>query len=302
MITMTRTNGSVVRAGGSARGRRSGFTLVELLVVIGIILVLMSILLPAVFAVRRMSERKRIQGDLQTIATGLEAYKQVFKDYPKQFEPNPATGMRKPLLVQYLIGPNAEGIQVSGTYDPASPDKGSKKWGPYIPAEKFRYNADILMDRNGNEIMYYPRYNKYDMRTGLTPPTTMKGHLLGRAAPSPGQAVAAGEIRAMFNINDGFVNNDPTLDRAIDHVIHTLYMLGDGEDRTGDDGSQPVNFPNNKLDVYPGTPEKNETLTFDGPFILVSAGPDKLWGLGTRNATKSYQKHSKVDDVYNFER
>src|SRR4051812_6524170 len=70
----------------SARSRRSmGFTLVELLVVIGIIMTLAAILLPALNTAYRNASRARMAGDLQAIVTALEAYKADFGDYPRPY-------------------------------------------------------------------------------------------------------------------------------------------------------------------------------------------------------------------------
>ena len=66
------------------RGRRAaGFTLVEMLVVIGILVALVTILLPAIGKAYRTSIRTRMAADLAAISTGLEAYKADFGDYPR---------------------------------------------------------------------------------------------------------------------------------------------------------------------------------------------------------------------------
>jgi len=101
----------------------------------------------------------------------------------------------------------------------------------------------------------------------------------------------------MFNRYDGLVaqttdtSPPPTNSFAVtEHILQTLYMLGDGTDMAA---AAP---PNNQL-VAP------EALTFSGPFILVSNGPDKKWGRDTTNGIDfTYKKRSDSDDVYNFER
>ncbi|MGD0463067.1 MAG: prepilin-type N-terminal cleavage/methylation domain-containing protein [Tepidisphaeraceae bacterium] len=62
---------------------RKAFTLVELLVVIGIIALLAGILLPVLNHVRRTSQITGQKADFQTIATALEQYKADFGDYPR---------------------------------------------------------------------------------------------------------------------------------------------------------------------------------------------------------------------------
>ncbi len=68
--------------------RRRGFTLVELMVVIALIALLVSILLPALGAVRKQAKVVQTRGTFNALTTGLESYKaegKVGGDYPPSF-------------------------------------------------------------------------------------------------------------------------------------------------------------------------------------------------------------------------
>jgi prepilin-type N-terminal cleavage/methylation domain-containing protein len=54
--------------------RRSGFTLVELLVVVGIVLILLALLLPVVQKARRQAINVQCKSNLQQIANGIQMY------------------------------------------------------------------------------------------------------------------------------------------------------------------------------------------------------------------------------------
>jgi prepilin-type N-terminal cleavage/methylation domain-containing protein len=62
--------------------QKRGFTLVELLVVIGIIAVLMGILIPVVGHVRTSAYAASTQSQLLVIQAGIEQYRQTFEAYP----------------------------------------------------------------------------------------------------------------------------------------------------------------------------------------------------------------------------
>ena len=80
----SRTKASIRQAAGSRgiRRPRCGFTLVELLVVIGIIVILIGILIPTISHVRQASRAASTQSLLVQLQTAIEQYYQDFRAYP----------------------------------------------------------------------------------------------------------------------------------------------------------------------------------------------------------------------------
>ena len=66
----------------AARRRRSGFTLVELLVVVGIIALLVTILMPALQRAMELARRAVCATNLGSIGRGLSLYDTEYKSYP----------------------------------------------------------------------------------------------------------------------------------------------------------------------------------------------------------------------------
>lgn len=67
--------------------KNSGFTVLEFLIVLGIILILIAILLPSLGASRDKSFDDKKITDLKTVALGIEQYKQVCGFYPAKIDP-----------------------------------------------------------------------------------------------------------------------------------------------------------------------------------------------------------------------
>jgi prepilin-type N-terminal cleavage/methylation domain-containing protein len=178
---------------------RGGFTLVEMLAVIGIIVLLVGILLPTIMSARRNAEKNAVRMELHTIALALDAYKADFGDYPRP--PTDTTAHRKyRVLAWALIGPydttggpsdplnpskqmtdGADGPGFRTVWDPVA-QKGGRLWGPYLAPEKFRVataavNLDFpttpadlrwdILDRYGSPIEYFPRWRNYKQGDNL---------------------------------------------------------------------------------------------------------------------------------------
>lgn len=104
----SRTSARCDRRRRSASGGLGGFTLVEMLAAIAIIVLLAGFLLVAVSRVYRQGSRTRSAMDLASIASALDAYKQDFGDYPRVTGTNTGAAV----LCKALIGPSPE-VQTS---------------------------------------------------------------------------------------------------------------------------------------------------------------------------------------------
>ena len=257
-------------AGAISGRRRSGFTLIELLVVIGIILIIISIVLPSVNKAWNSASRSRMEADLQTISTGLEAYRADFRVYP----PVPTGSYGYLVLCQALLNPNPSGMSgVSGKPEFGFQNRtGGKVWGPYVNPDSIKYAAVSsgyeLIDRYKNPILYYPGKQGVDI--------TQPGGYLGP--------------NGMFNPSD----NSTYLTAQKFQIL-----MGDGG---YDNGSGTATTSNGGI-------EGTEKPAYEGPYVLWSAGPDQVYGQNppdnTKKSTGATWRCSPVnpcDDVANFPR
>lgn len=179
------TKASGVKVGMRKPGRgRLGFTLIEMLVVIGILVILAALLFPVIRSAQRKATQATLASDLQVIGQALEAYRQDFSGYPRPpvstVTPRPASYTGPLILAWALIGPYNSGTFQAGlspdVYDgcdgPGFRDRPTGQGpvhGPYLPADKFKLkdyslkDSDgvtrtfkYILDSQGNPILYFP--------------------------------------------------------------------------------------------------------------------------------------------------
>lgn len=158
------------------RSRRAvGFSLIEMMVAVGIIALLAAVLIPVALRATRTAAATKLAADLQTIGQALEAYRADFGDYPRLNPYNTSTGRTNAdrgsvLLAWALIGP------YPATASPATPGDGAdgngfrlragqgRVYGPYLPVDRFKLVDFVdgprtlkqLADGYGTPILYFP--------------------------------------------------------------------------------------------------------------------------------------------------
>jgi len=162
--------------------RSRGFTLVELLVVIGILMLLIAIIAPAGNKAYQQAIRARMRADLATIAQALEAYRADFGDYPRPDRNVPGALQGAVVLCWGLVAPGPA-VSPSGGHGADGPGfrlhgTSGKVWGPYLNVNQFKLMATdnqgtlsaaagtydnlhtVIVDRYNNPVLYYPRKTK----------------------------------------------------------------------------------------------------------------------------------------------
>src|SRR5215203_2170260 len=95
--------------------RRGGFTLVELLVVIGIIAVLIGVLLPVLGKAREQANRTRCLSNLRQLSTAMLMYANTYQDRLPNSNP-PQTTSDYDATNAVLVALNRDYIRAAGVF------------------------------------------------------------------------------------------------------------------------------------------------------------------------------------------
>jgi prepilin-type N-terminal cleavage/methylation domain-containing protein len=273
-------------------GHRGAFTLIEVLVVIGIIALLIGILIPAVSAARTSAKTAATKAQLTQIAQQCEAYYQQFRAYPGVL-PEAAWGnsggytlngftssqnMLVSLSLQFfndtsVAGYPAPNLQVSqnptglNTYvvtDPnARPKDYSTSGGVYLTARQ--YDPYMKLDPD-KAVMANPANG--NALPSATP-------LLVDSAFSPPLPILYYRMWVPFQTSAGVYSATNYGASAIAPFYSDANM------------ALAAAFPDCNLAAMTGATLNNElyqtvagTATPRGRFVLISAGPDRVFGTG----------------------
>jgi prepilin-type N-terminal cleavage/methylation domain-containing protein len=124
---------------------RSGFTLIEMLVVIAIIGILAAVLVGAASHVRETSVKARVRAELTQIVTAIEAYHKKFGFYPPDNPGNPAL----PPLYYELTG-NIDHQKLLTSVNAQNAELGVKGF------------VNGVADENGREVNLFPNLGVED--------------------------------------------------------------------------------------------------------------------------------------------
>jgi prepilin-type N-terminal cleavage/methylation domain-containing protein/prepilin-type processing-associated H-X9-DG protein len=185
-----------------ARAATPGFTLVELLVVIGIIAVLIGILLPALNRARRSANTTQCASNMRMIALGMLNYISNHK------------GTLPPAMV------TKSSIDGAGNSDPTNPFPDGWFWAAELMRQKYVQAPNLLTGNPGDKSFHYEKASVFRCPEGNLPEDTAP--FAGLSASTKGDYPA--DRKNSIPVNGGIANS-PRLDGSEPYSIASWYEL-----------------------------------------------------------------------------
>jgi len=298
---------------------RPGFSLVELLVVVGIIALLISILIPALSRPREQAQKVKVASLLSSIEKGLEMFRNDFGYYPDSSRRVDAISDLAPAgktlsgahwLARAMVGHDLKGVDVRAamlgmpdSVDQATLNTAGRK-SLYVDGEIFARddNTEIFLGTNSSVapaqriVIYEPSFRSPVLYYRARP-----------MAPVPFTSCSSPTCTAIYSIvdNQDITGNEGTgtqgwdfSGQAVSRVpagINSLHRLG----IPGVTSTTPMDLaPDpNKLGSFARSLYSESAYKAVGPplkpmradsFVLITAGPDGI--LGTTDDVTNFKK------------
>jgi prepilin-type N-terminal cleavage/methylation domain-containing protein len=314
---MERTMIKSSRREPAARRSPRGFTLVELLVVIGIIVLLISILLPMVNKARKDAKRVSISSDLMGISQALDQYKDDFGDYPRltsafptdsngKATTTPSTGAVA--LCWALIAPGPATQDGAGnpsvTPDPGAPGfrlhgtGQGKVYGAYLNTDRYRVGN---MPKSGIAVTIPPASPIDDSNTAIA---DSEGNVI---LYFPGNKQVSPTAQSLLDLQPIGYGNPPVPPTCVYNYNDNVPPLPTSGTLTAVSPTLTPKLMAYKLGAASALPSTGGTAfkampgdtPIVAPYLLWSAGPDSVLGPGAvRNGTSATTAGDDDDVTY----